>query len=143
MVDFGLVREVGAGRSDVTAAGQICGTPETLAPEVLGGAEATPRTDLYALGAVGCFLLTGRPIFDATTAAEFIGAHLHEPPIPPSARRDDVPADLESVLLRCLSKDPADRPANAAALRAELARCRDAGKWTQDRAADWWTATRS
>jgi serine/threonine-protein kinase len=141
VVDFGLVKEVGAVGEDtkLTKLGEICGTPESLAPEVLGGQPASPQSDLYSLGTVGYFLVTGKPVFDASTVAEFVGAHLHKDPIPPRARNPDVPEDLQDVLLRCLAKDPGDRPPGMTALAAELAKCRDAGAWSQDAAASWWT----
>ncbi|MHC4959368.1 MAG: serine/threonine-protein kinase [Planctomycetota bacterium] len=141
VVDFGLVKEVGAAGEDaqLTKLGEICGTPESLAPEVLSGQPASAQSDLYSLGTVGYFLVTGKPAFDATTVAEFVGAHLHQEPIPPTDRNPAVPDDLEAVLLRCLAKDPAERPQGMTALAAELARCRDAGTWTQDAAASWWT----
>jgi len=142
LVDFGLVKDI-AGSSGLTAIGEICGTPETLAPEVLGGEPASPAADLYALGIVGYYLLTGRQPFDAKTASEFIGAHLHSQPIPARERLASVPIDLEAVLLGCLAKDPAGRPPSAVQLAARLAGCSDAGTWTQDLAAAWWNESAS
>jgi serine/threonine-protein kinase len=138
VVDFGLVRDLRNVQGSLTRVGTICGTPETIAPEVLSGSEAGPAADLYALGVVGCFLLTGKPIFDVTTAGELIGAHLHSDPVPPSARDPSVPRDLEAALLRCLAKDPARRVPTAEALRADLAACAAAGRWTDEDAQRWW-----
>jgi serine/threonine-protein kinase len=105
---------------------------------------ADPRSDLYALGAVGYFLLTGRPVFEAATVAEIIGHHLHTEPIEPSRRvNHPVPSDLERVIMQCLRKDPAARPASARALRDALRACTQVRPWTSDEAADWWRTFRS
>jgi len=140
VVDFGLVKDLSRDAGSLTQVGQICGTPETIAPEVLGGAGVTPAADLYALGIVGYYLVTAQGPFDARSAAELIGHHLHTAPVPPRARRADVPEDLEAVLLRCLAKDPGGRPGSARALRADLRACGDAGRWGEEEAAAWWQA---
>jgi len=136
VIDFGLVKEMRG--PELTRAGEFVGTPETMAPEMLRGEAIGPAADLYALGAVGCFLLTGRPIFDVKSAAEFVVGHLDREPVRPSARVPGVPGDLEAILLRCLRKDPAERPPSAAALRDELSRCADHGRWTPADAARFW-----
>jgi serine/threonine-protein kinase len=139
VVDFGLVKQVGAAAgSSLTAIGEICGTPETLAPEVLLGEPAKPAADLYALGVVAYFLLTGIAVFDAQSSADFIGHHLHTPPPPLSGRDASLPSDLCAAVERCLAKDPAERFRSVAAFRAELERCGDAGGWTESDAAAWW-----
>ncbi len=98
---------------------------------------------MYSLAAVGCYLLTGKPIFDAKTVTEFVGHHLHTAPIPPSQRDGTVPEDLEAVLMRCLEKSPDARPDNIAAMGAALDACADAGEWTQEHARAWWAASRA
>jgi serine/threonine-protein kinase len=133
VVDFGLVKDLGAASPALTQVGQICGTPETMAPEVLGGAEATPASDLYAVGVVAYYLLTGTPVFDASSATEFIGHHLHTPPLPLHERIPSVPPDLAAAVHRCLAKDPADRFASARQLKVALERCTDADGWTENR----------
>jgi serine/threonine-protein kinase len=138
VTDFGLVRDTEAVEPSLASADELCGSPHTISPEVVRGEKATPSVDIYALGAVGCWLLTGKPIFDATNVMEFVVAHMQRPPIRPSARNPDVPADLETVLMSCLAKDPFDRPANADALRSALLACSDAGRWTEADAASWW-----
>ncbi|MHC4550934.1 MAG: serine/threonine-protein kinase [Planctomycetota bacterium] len=140
VVDFGLVKDLGAASPALTQVGQICGTPETMAPEVLGGAEATPASDLYAVGVVAYYLLTGTPVFDASSATEFIGHHLHTPPLPLHERIPSVPPDLAAAVHRCLAKDPADRFASARQLKVALERCTDADGWTENDAAAWWQA---
>jgi len=135
LLDFGLAHDR---RDQPSEKDMVTGTPETIAPEVIRGEEAGPASDIYSLCAVGCYLLTGRPIFDATSVPGLLSGHLHGAPVSPSRRRPDVPADLEGILLQGLAKDPAARPPGAAALRDELARCRDAGHWTSAHARDWW-----
>ena len=142
VLDFGLVRPPATtlapagSRSDE---GQILGTPLYMAPEqATGGRKLDARGDIYALGAVGYFLLTGRPPFDAGSAIEAIIAHARDPVVPPSTRRAGLPGDLDAVILRCLAKDPADRFADAGALDAALARCGCAAEWDRARARRWW-----
>jgi serine/threonine protein kinase len=138
VMDFGLVKDTSESDSDLSAVDEICGTPETLAPETIRGWESRPPVDLYALGAVGCYLLTGKPIFDAETVLAFMNLHLMEDPVPPSSRVPGVPTDLEEVLLACLAKEPEDRPDSAAVLRESLLACESAGEWTPADAAAWW-----
>jgi serine/threonine-protein kinase len=142
VMDFGLVKDTGGQDVALTGVGEICGTPETIAPESIRGKAVGPAADLYALGAVGCWLLTGKHVFDATTALEYVAAHLHTEPIRPSGRGVAVPADLEDALMRCLAKDPAERPASAVELRDTLLACADAGRWSQADAKAWWAARR-
>jgi serine/threonine-protein kinase len=138
VVDFGLVKDLAAPSATLTGAGSICGTPETMAPEVLRGEPASPRSDLYAMGVIGYFLLTGSAVFDSGSALDLIGHHLHTAPVPPRERAPGVPADLEGVILRCLAKDPSERFPDAQQLGRALRSCADAGRWTEERAAAWW-----
>jgi serine/threonine-protein kinase len=138
VVDFGLVKDLRDTDSGLTQMGTICGTPETLAPEVITGSGNTPSADIYALGCVGYYLLTGHQAFDAKSALDFLNRHMNEPPIPLRKRDPSIPEDLEAVILRCLEKNPRERFPSAAALRGALLRCHDARLWTQKRAADWW-----
>jgi serine/threonine-protein kinase len=139
VVDFGLVKDLQADDPvELTGANTIAGTPLFLAPESITGADTVgPESDLYALGAVGYFLTTGRPPFEGSLI-EVCGHHLHTPPARPSDRLGrSVPRPLEEVLLRCLEKDPRLRPASAAELGATLlAAC--PGDWTQEAARLWW-----
>jgi hypothetical protein len=147
VVDFGLVKPLLPSSPELTTTGTgvLTGTPLYLSPEAMTTPEvADPRSDLYALGAVGYFLLTGRPVFEAATVAEIIGHHLHTEPIEPSRRvNHPVPSDLERVIMQCLRKDPAARPASARALRDALRACTQVRPWTSDEAADWWRTFRS
>jgi serine/threonine-protein kinase len=137
LLDFGLVKDLGGGDGTLTLEGQLVGTPETMPPEVLAGGKPDHRSDLYSLGAVGWFLLTGRRLFDARNAVAMIHAHGFEVPPKPSALVQGVPADLEAVILRSLAKDPAARWPSAAAMREELLQCAEAGRWTAREAALW------
>jgi eukaryotic-like serine/threonine-protein kinase len=96
------------------------------------------RSDLYGLGAVAYFLLTGRPPFVRDSAVQTLAAHLGEAVVAPDRHRPDVPADLQAAVLRCLEKDPARRFPGAEELAQSLARCRCADQWTQEQAAAWW-----
>jgi tRNA A-37 threonylcarbamoyl transferase component Bud32 len=140
VVDFGLVTEFSAAQGESSDRGVLIGTPLYMAPEIISDpGRASPASDLYALGAVGYFLLTGRNVFEGENAAEICAKHLDELPEPPSRRAGvPVPGDLEAIILRCLEKDPAARPAGAAEVRDALLACSDAGAWSQDEAGAWW-----
>ena len=146
VVDFGLVRPLAAdSQQTMSAAAELRGTPLYLSPEAMRSPEtADPRSDLYALGAVGYFLLAGRPVFEADTVVDIIAHHLHSDPVPPSQYAPQpIPSDLEAVVLQCLEKDPERRPGNARALRRALRGCAMVRPWTTDEALDWWRAFRS
>jgi eukaryotic-like serine/threonine-protein kinase len=147
VVDFGLVKPLVSSNPELTTTGTgvLTGTPLYLSPEAMTTPDVVdPRSDLYALGAVGYFLLTGRAVFEAGTVAEIIGHHLHTEPIEPSRRvNHPVPADLERLIMQCLRKDPTARPQNARALRDALRACTQVRPWTADEAADWWRNFRS
>jgi len=140
VVDFGLVRTIGRdeGAPDFTTA--IIGTPLYLAPEAVTSPETLDgRSDLYALGAVAYFLLTGKPVFEAATVVEMCSKHMLEQPISPSKRLGKViSADLEALVLRCLSKDREARPSSAAALRSALLGCEDAHRYDPQTSRAWW-----
>jgi eukaryotic-like serine/threonine-protein kinase len=142
VLDFGLVKALhGERETRLTATGAVAGTPLYLAPEAIERPETVDaRTDIYAIGAVGYFLLTGVPVFDGETAVEVCLKHLREAPVPPSQRSGKpVSAPLEAVILRCLAKEPADRPATAQALIEALDECELAATWSQADARSWWT----
>jgi serine/threonine-protein kinase len=140
LIDFGLAQRVAdlrRGRIDT-----IAGTPDYLSPEAIREPGAVgPRSDLYGLGAVGWFLLTGRPPFDGDGFVELCAHHLYTPPLRPSKHLGrDLPRDLEDVLLWCLQKDPERRPGSAAMLADALGRCAAAGGWNERDATAWWAA---
>ncbi len=142
VVDFGLVKELEERHpATVSQEGTISGTPLYMAPEILTEPHAaSARSDIYALGAVGYYLLTGEHVFGGRTVIEVLGHHLHTEPVPPSQRLGDpVPEDLERLILECLRKDPNERPQDAAELRRRLEACAGVGRWTQRSAEKWWT----
>jgi serine/threonine-protein kinase len=139
VLDFGLIK--GLGRQGDPAQSEIpriVGTPLYLSPEALTAPDRVDaRSDLYAVGAVGYFLLTGVPPFSGNNLLEVCGHHLHSNPVPPSERLGaPIPRQLEALILSCLAKSPERRPASAASLQAALLRC--AVAWTEERAARWW-----
>ena len=142
LLDFGLVRPTA--RSDtahLSREDQILGTPLYMSPEQgTGGQELDGRSDIYSLGAVAYFLLTGRPPFEGEGGIAVMIAHARDPVVPPSRVRGDIPEDLERVVLRCLAKDPAERYPDAEGLERALCQCACAGDWHRDRAARWWRA---
>ncbi len=149
VLDFGLVRQFGPHASNaqlpefVRTEG-IVGTPNFIAPETIHNSDqADQRSDIYSLGALVYFLLTGEYVFEAGTVAEVCRRHLDEIPLPPSDRLGKpVEADLEALVLKCIAKDPARRPQSAAALGDALAECAAALRWTPERRARWWSTFR-
>ena len=138
LLDFGLVRP-GASAPRTSDEGQIVGTPLYMSPEQATGSRTLDaRSDIYSLGAVAYFLLTGKPPFDAATPIEAIIAHARDPVVPPSQVRPEIAADLDGVVLRCLAKDPADRFPTAEALELGLAGCSAASAWDKAQARHWW-----
>lgn len=148
VVDFGLVKDVRSSGSSVdetlTMADSITGTPHYMAPEAITSPETVDaRTDIYALGAVGYWLLTGTHVFRGKTVMEVLAHHLHSIPESPSERLGfALERDLEKILLACLAKQQEDRPDSADALRDRLRTCAAARRWTTSRAAEWWTVHR-
>jgi serine/threonine-protein kinase len=140
VVDFGLVKEVsaqsGAGNSTID---QIVGTPLYLSPEaIVSPGKVDARSDLYALGGVGYFLLTGEPPFTGASVVEICGHHMHSAPVAPSERLGRaLPADLEALILACLHKDRAQRPDSARSLARKLEGCA-VPAWDLEQASAWW-----
>ncbi len=141
VVDFGLVKDLERGGAALSRADIVQGTPLYLSPEAITAPDRVDaRGDLYALGAVGYYMLTGQHVFSGATLVEVCSHHLHTPPDPPSARLGrPVPPALEAILLRCLEKDPACRPASALLLRDALGAAPGVGEWSEDAARAWWT----
>jgi serine/threonine-protein kinase len=140
VLDFGLVKDQALpGAAALTQSNTILGTPLYMAPESLTAPDRVgPRTDLYALGAVGYFLLTGGPVFAGNNTVEVLGHHLHTRPARPSERLGrPLPSGLEQAILSCLEKDPDGRPPDARALHEAL-RQAGAPPWTDADARAWW-----
>jgi serine/threonine-protein kinase len=137
ILDFGLVKDLGQEAPELD--GVIMGTPETMAPEAVYPEMMGPRSDLYSLAAVGYYLLTGTPVFEADDIRGYIRLHQTQQPERISTRQPGVPDDIEGIILRGLSKDPGMRARNAAAMRIELLQCADAGSWSATDANEWWS----
>ena len=148
VVDFGLVKSVvpddTAATVRVTGQSVLTGTPQFMAPEAIRGEQFVDgRSDIYALGGVGIFLLTGEPVFAGDNLVEVVAHHLHTVPTPPSARGfDHIPSDIEKVLMHCLEKQPEARYDSARDLGVALASCARSNPWSLDRAAQFWTTRR-
>lgn len=141
VVDFGLVKDLVSESTNATHDDAITGTPLYMAPESIAAPDSTDgRSDLYALGAVGYFLLTGEPVFQAASVIEVCAQHLHAEVVSPSTRAERaLPPKLEALIVACLAKDPAHRPASADALLRALSSL-DIEPWSADQATAWWTA---
>ena len=135
MLDFGIAKIEGSEEQSVTRAGWVHGTPSYMSPEACSGTRVDARSDIYSLGAVLYFLLTGAPPFTADTGTAVMLAHVNEIPDRPSSRGiQHIPHDLESVVMRCLDKEPVMRFQSARELDAALAACGDALATTGERA---------
>jgi len=141
VVDFGLVKDLEADpATGLTAENALTGTPLYLAPEAIRSARGVgASSDLYAVGALGYFLLTGEPVFRGESVVEVCGHHLHSVPVPPSKRLGHpFPEALEAAILSCLKKDPKDRPPSAAALLEILEGLPGVPEWTPMDARERW-----
>ena len=140
VLDFGVVGGVAAlPDHDPAASGMVAGTPEYVSPEqAVANRSVDGRSDIYGLGAMLYFMVTGRPPFQRETPADVLRAHVSEPVVPPRERRADIPADLEAVILRCLAKRPEDRFSDALAVADALGACGCATEWDEARAERWW-----
>ncbi len=146
VLDFGLVKlESKQGDSDpmkLTVDGTSGGTPAFMAPEVVRGEpDADHRVDIYSLGCVAYWLLTGKLVFEARSAIEMMSAHAQTTPALPSTRVElPIPAPLEALVMACLAKEPAQRPASADVIAEQLELISPPKMWTPERAEKWWTA---
>ena len=147
VLDFGLVRPVASADNTALDAADteiLAGTPNYMSPEAVeNGATADARSDLYSVGAVGYYLLTGQGVFDGETIAEICRKRVEEEPVPPSIRigRPICP-HLEALILRCLERDPKDRPQSAHELLTLLAASPRIADWNIEQRAAWWVAHR-
>jgi serine/threonine-protein kinase len=144
VLDFGLVKEALSGgmeTKDLTLDGMARGTPAFMAPELAtGGAKVDGRADIYALGCVAYWLVTGQVVFEAANPVLTLLRHVRDEPVAPSKRTGaPLPAGFESTILACLRKEPGHRPQTAAELGARLdANASEVEPWTQTRAEAWW-----
>jgi serine/threonine-protein kinase len=141
VLDFGLVKLTGdPDAPELTSDQTVSGTPTFMSPEQATGDSALdPRADIYSLGAIAYFALTGQPPFKGNTAMAVMVAHARDPVVPPSQIKPDVPADLEAIVLRCLEKKPADRFQDVKALSKALASCQSRAEWDEEKAEAWWS----
>ena len=140
VLDFGLAKAVQSSEvSQLTMDGTATGTPGYMAPEIaMGEGRVDARADIYALGCVAYFLLTGSLVFADSNPMAMALKHVQATPDPPSSRTElPIPASLERVVMQCLAKNPPDRPASAREVARLVSAC-DVPVWTEDHAADWW-----
>jgi len=143
ILDFGLVRSTvasAAHQTQLTAAGMVGGTPAYIAPEMVVDASSVDHAvDIYGLGCVAYWMLTGQLVFEGGSSVSILMQHVRSDPIPPSQRTElPIPADLEQVVLDCLAKNPSGRPQSAEELEQRLLACSFDRPWTPDRARKWW-----
>jgi len=140
VLDFGLVAKSTVADADprLTLPQQVAGTPSTMAPEVARGGRIDGRTDLYALGCVAYWLLTGRPVFEGKSMFELVSLHLQATPDPPSRHALATPSSLDRIVLSCLAKSPDDRPPDARSLGRMLRELELEPRWTDVSAEAWW-----
>jgi serine/threonine protein kinase len=146
VLDFGLVRELEPQGNDPTITGTtaLTGTPLYLSPEVINkSTAASPQSDMYALGAVGYYLLVGDHVFAGESVIEVCGHHMNTIPDPPTSRTDNpISRDFERLVLLCLEKDPVHRPADATTLLERLEQITDVPAWSDGDATSWWATHR-
>jgi DNA-binding NtrC family response regulator len=141
VLDFGVVsRQARESVTSITVTGMVLGTPAFLAPEMVAGdGSFDERADIYALGCVTFWLLTGRPPFAERDAMSLLMHHSKTTPLPPSAMSEEsIPPDVDALVLECLSKAPSLRPANADVLLERLSKLSVADRWEQRHARAWW-----
>jgi serine/threonine-protein kinase len=145
VLDFGLVRFNGlkpldeAGLVEASAPHTTTGTPAFMAPEIVLGGVVDQRADVYAIGCVAYYLLTGQPVFEAETPRELFALHLDARPLAPSSRTEvTVSRAMDALVLACLEKDPRRRPRDAAAVLDLLKHCPSADAWDNELARTWW-----
>lgn len=140
VLDFGLVKVRHLHGPDKISANAVVGTPHFIAPEAVKTPQAVEaRSDLYSVGAVGYWLLTGKTLFDSGDVEELLDGHVNAMPKKPSERLGrPLSRDLEELLMSCLAKTPERRPSSAESLEAALTRCASAESWSVQDAQKWW-----
>jgi serine/threonine-protein kinase len=143
VLDFGIVKLTHAASPDALATQEnvLRGTPAFIAPEqVLSRENIDSRADIYSVGCVAYWLLTGDLVFTGETPIAVMMHHAHTPPVPVSQRTElPIPSELDQLILSCLEKDPARRPQSARELSRRLSEIPVDSPWTEDRASAWWS----
>ena len=144
VLDFGLARFANTTSTRTTLDGITSGTPAYMAPEIaIGTVDVDARADIYALGCVAYWLVTGRLVFESDNAFSMVFNHVNTPPVPPSKRTEmAVPPELERLIMDCLEKDPNRRPSNVRVVARRLQAIASPDPWTRDRADRWWQTYR-
>lgn len=139
ILDFGLVKPLNPGSNEESEQDRaLSGSPLYLSPEQAMGKPTDERSDIYSLGAVAYFALTGRPPFEYSSRMKAVMAQINEPPKPPSSIDNSIPKDLESIVLKCLAKSPSERFQNVEELHTALSHCQCEGTWSRQDATNWW-----
>ncbi len=142
VLDFGMVkwqRDHDVAETQLTGDQAVWGTPAFMAPEQILGGPVDGRADLYAVGGLAYWLVTGQLVFKGRNAMETMVQHTQAAPVPPSVRTElTVPAALDELILACLAKNPKDRPGTADAVTERLASIPTTSPWTASRAREWW-----
>jgi eukaryotic-like serine/threonine-protein kinase len=142
VLDFGLVKFSARGLPSTTlsAVDEISGTPGYMAPEIiLGNVNVDARADVYSIGCLAYWLLTGHRVFEGDSPTRVLIDHVQTAPVPPSRRTElPIPRELERIVLACLEKDPDKRPQNAEELWQMSLEYRNSETWTQQAARHWW-----
>jgi eukaryotic-like serine/threonine-protein kinase len=142
VLDFGLVKSAGADATldpALTGPNVVAGTPAYLSPESALGERVDQRTDIYAVGCVAFWMLTGRQVFEGQGVVQVMARHIHTPPEPPSLYSlFHISPELDEVVLACLAKQPEDRPASARELADRLGQCDVRESWSREHARLWW-----
>jgi serine/threonine-protein kinase len=143
VLDFGIARKapglMETGAMGLTRDNIVQGTPAYIAPEQAMGSQIDSRADIYAVGCVAYFMLTGKPVFTGDTPMAVVVHHARTTPPAPSAGSElPIPPALDQLILECLAKDPADRPQSARVLAQRLVDIVGLSPWTEERGREWW-----
>jgi serine/threonine-protein kinase len=140
VLDFGLAKDLGPVDQELTRAGQVFGTPLYIAPELArGGKSVEGSADIYSLGCVAFFMLTGSTPFEGASPYDVVAKHLNESPEAPSTRtHQDIPAELDEAILRCLAKQPEKRFPDMESVAQALQAVEYDPPWSSDQARAWW-----
>lgn len=138
VLDFGIVRMSKSEDQTATASGALTGSPACMSPEAAQGEEVTFASDVYGLGCVAYWLLTGRQVFEAPSTMQMLLQHVSQKPPPLSEFDSNFPKELEELVLRCLAKQPTDRPHDANDLGRQLAQLPIEPSWDNWQAQEWW-----